>query len=98
MDLNWFLFAIGANETWRKGRKLLDRSLRPGAMTSYSQMIQEKTREFLGQLRANPKDFRAHIVLSVGTCSSYRMTTNAHTDGLAAFRENLSCHSRMATT
>jgi hypothetical protein len=98
MELNWFLFAIGANETWRKGRKLLDRSLRPGAMTSYWPMIQEKTREFLVRLRANPKGFRSHIVLSVGTCSLYRVAINAHIDGLAAFRENLSCLSRTATT
>jgi hypothetical protein len=94
MELDWPLSTIRMNETWRKGRKLLDHSLRPGAMTSYWPMIQEKTREFLGRLRANPKDFRAHIVLSVGTCSLYCMTV----DSPAAFREDLSCHSRMATT
>jgi hypothetical protein len=66
MDLDWPMFMTGMTETWRKGRKLLDLSLRPGAMISYSQMIQEKTREFLVQLRANPKDFHAHLELSVG--------------------------------
>ena len=62
----WPLFVIGMTESWRKGRKLLDRGLRIGAMVSYQQMMQEKTRESLAQLRANPKDFRAHLELSVG--------------------------------
>jgi hypothetical protein len=53
-------------ESWRKGRKLLDRSLRLGEMVLYRQMMQEKAREFLAQLRADPKDFRAHVQLSVG--------------------------------
>jgi cytochrome P450 len=51
------------DETWRDGRKLLDRSLGRGAMISYRQMMQERTREFLAQLRANPKDLHAHIDL-----------------------------------
>ena len=53
----------GTSETWRKGRKLLDGSLRPGAIMSYRQMMQEKTWEFLAQLRANPKDFDTHVEL-----------------------------------
>ncbi|KAN0109867.1 cytochrome P450 [Russula decolorans] len=66
MDMNWPVFMTGMTETWRKGRKLLDRSLRPGAMISYQQMIQEKTREFLAQLRSTPKDFEAHVGLLQG--------------------------------
>jgi hypothetical protein len=53
-------------ESWLKGRKLLDRGLGIGGMAYYRQMMQEKTRDFLAQLRANPKDFRAHLELSVG--------------------------------
>jgi hypothetical protein len=34
-------------------------------MISYHQMMQEKTREFLAQLRTNPKKFRDHIGRSV---------------------------------
>jgi cytochrome P450 len=60
------MFVIGMTESWRKGRKLLDRGLRIGAMVSYRQMMQEKTRESLARLRANPKDFRVHLELSVG--------------------------------
>ena len=56
----------GMTETWRKGRKLWDGSLRLGAMVSYRQMMQEKTREFLAQLYSDPKDFRAHVDMLVG--------------------------------
>ena len=56
----------GMTETWREGRKLLDRSLRPGAMVSYRQMMQEKTREFLARLSATPKDLYAHVELLDG--------------------------------
>ena len=63
--MDWPVFMSGMSETWRQGRKLLDRSLRPGAVTSYRQMIQEKTIGFLAQLRVNPKDFDAHVELSV---------------------------------
>ena len=65
MDMNWSLFNTGTNETWRGGRKLLDGGLRPGAMISYRQMMQEKTREFISRLIATPKDFHEHIELSV---------------------------------
>ena len=64
--MDWPLFMIGMTETWREGRKLVDHSLRPGAVMTYGHMIQEKTHEFLAELRATPKDFRTHIDLSVG--------------------------------
>ena len=67
--MDWPLFMTGTTETWRKGRKILDGNLRPGAMASYRQMMEEKTRDLLGQLRATPKDFHAHLKLSVGCLS-----------------------------
>jgi cytochrome P450 len=54
---------IGLSETWRKERKILDGSLRPGAVMSYRQVMQEKTVELLVQLRANPKDFDNRVKL-----------------------------------
>jgi hypothetical protein len=64
MDFDWAIFMIGISETWRKERKILDNSLRPGAiMMSYRQMMQEKTHDFLVQLHANPKGFDNHIKL-----------------------------------
>ena len=50
---------------WREGRKLLDRSLRPGATASHRRFIEEKTHLFLGQLLTTPKAFRVHINLLV---------------------------------
>ena len=64
MEMDWHLALLQHNERWREGRKLIDRSLRPGATSSYRQMIEEKTRGFLGQLLAAPDDFRDHIKLS----------------------------------
>jgi cytochrome P450 len=61
MDMDWPLFMIGTTEIWRKGRKILDGNLRPGAMGLYRQMMEEKTRDLLAQLRATPKDFHAHL-------------------------------------
>jgi hypothetical protein len=66
MDMDWPVFMARMSDTWREGRRLLDRSLRPGATILYRQMMQEKTREFLAQLFATPKDFRAHIEQLVG--------------------------------
>ena len=64
--MDWTLFMTGMTETWRGGRKIVDRNLRPSAVMTYEQMMQEKTREFLTQLFTTPKNFRAHIKLSVG--------------------------------
>ena len=64
--MDWPIFNSRITETWREGRKILDHSLRMGAITSYHQMMQEKTREFLAELYAHPKDFRELVDLSVG--------------------------------
>ncbi|KAI0278780.1 cytochrome P450 [Russula aff. rugulosa BPL654] len=58
---DWPVFTIGVNEAWRKERKILDTSLRPGAVMSYRQVMEEKTRELLVQLCTDPKDFIAHV-------------------------------------
>ena len=67
--MDWPLFMTGRTETWREGRKLVDHNLRPGAVMQYGQLMQEKTREFLTELFAAPKNFYAHIELSVGRLS-----------------------------
>jgi hypothetical protein len=66
VDYEWPVFVAKFNETWRKKRKMLDTSLRPGAIMSYQQVMEEKTRELLVRLCADPTDFVAHIDLSVG--------------------------------
>jgi cytochrome P450 len=64
--MDWPLFMSGMTETWHEGRKLLDRSLRPGAMISYRQMIQETTHDFLSALLSTPTDLHTHIEQLVG--------------------------------
>jgi cytochrome P450 len=66
MDYEWPVFMTGLGETWHKERKILDSSLRPGAIVSYRQVIEEKTRELLVQLHENPRDFHVHVKRSVG--------------------------------
>ena len=66
MDLGWPLFMIRMGDAWREGRKLLDGNLRSGAIISYRQMMQEKTREFLANVFTTPKDVQSHIELLVG--------------------------------
>ncbi len=80
--MDWPLFMNGMTETWRKGRKILDGSLRPDVMMSYREVIQEKTHELLAQLRTNPRDFRAHVRLLVGcTCYIARLLTPRQPSG-----------------
>jgi hypothetical protein len=65
MGVDWILPISRIGKYWRDGRKLLDRSLRPGATASHRRLIEEKTHLFLGQLLATPKAFREHIDLLV---------------------------------
>lgn len=63
--MDWIVPLTRKGEYWRERRRLLDRSLRPGSTASHGRVIEEKTRSFLGRLISTPKDFRAHIDLSV---------------------------------
>ena len=63
--MDWFVPNTGMCDAWREERKLLDRGLRAGTTVSYRHMMEEKTRWFLEQLIANPKEFHHHIELSV---------------------------------
>jgi len=66
MEVDWLLSVTEYGERWREGRKIADRSLRPGAISLYHQRIEEKTRAFLRQLLASPAEFRGHIELFQG--------------------------------
>ena len=61
--MDWIVSTARSNEHWREGRRLLDRSLGPGATVSYRRMMEEKTRVFLGGLLESPEDFLGHIGL-----------------------------------
>ncbi|KAI0264154.1 cytochrome P450 [Gloeopeniophorella convolvens] len=66
MELDWPLHSLNRAEPWREGRRILDRSLKSGAIASYHQMIQEKIRSFLGQLLESPENFKEHAQLLQG--------------------------------
>ncbi|KAI9448690.1 cytochrome P450 [Lactarius psammicola] len=66
MELDWLLPTTRMSEYWRGGRRLLDRSLGPGATASYRRMIEDNTRMFLGRLLEAPEDFFDHIGLLQG--------------------------------
>ena len=56
MEMEWTFPIARKGKYWREGRRLLDRSFRPGATTSHRRLIEERTRVFLGQclpLRSN---------------------------------------------
>ena len=63
--MNWIISNLGKVDSWREGRKLLDRGLRAGSTISYRQMMQEKTHWFLAQLLSDPNEFHHHIKLSL---------------------------------
>ena len=65
MEVDWLLPVTEYGERWREGRKIADRSLRPGAISLYHQRIEEKTHALLRQLLSSPAEFRGHIELSV---------------------------------
>ena len=68
MDVDWIFPIARKGKYWREGRRLLERSFRPGETDSHWRMIEDNTRVFLGQLLATPKAFREHIDLSVSCC------------------------------
>jgi hypothetical protein len=65
LEMDWLLPVARKGEVWREGRKILDRSLRPGSTMAYRQMMHENIRGFLARVLVTPKDFLDHIRLSV---------------------------------
>jgi hypothetical protein len=93
MGVNWTLPGIRKGKPWRDGRKLLDRSLRPGATALHRRLIEEKTHAFLSQLLSTPKHFREHIDLLVSLLNFPTII-----DTSPVFKENLFCTSLMGTS
>ncbi|KAH9021877.1 cytochrome P450 [Lactarius hengduanensis] len=61
LGIDWLLPMSRMGKYWRESRKLLDRSLRPGAAALDRRLIEEKTCVFLGQLLATPMAYRKHL-------------------------------------
>jgi cytochrome P450 len=67
---DWPLVIARSDDRWRRGRKLLDRGLGPGATASYRPMLQAGAHKLLSRLLASPRKWQAHIELSVEFLSS----------------------------
>ncbi|KAH9170543.1 cytochrome P450 [Lactarius sanguifluus] len=61
LDVVWMLPMARVSNYWREGRKLIERSFRPGASALDRRLIEERVHVYLGWLLANPKGFRDHI-------------------------------------
>lgn len=77
MEWEWLLPIARSNHRWRLGRRLLDRGLRPGVITSYRPMVQAKAHLLLSRLLAKPDQWEAYLELSVEFLSGAR-----YNDGL----------------
>jgi len=66
MEWGWLLTSARYGEFWRQGRKVLDRSLRPGAAAAYRPMQESKARLLLTRILKDPKDWEAHVELLQG--------------------------------
>ena len=65
MGWNWILtFGRSDDDSWRQGRRMLERGLRPGAAISYRSIIQARTHVFLSRLLETPHQWEAHLDLS----------------------------------
>jgi len=65
MGWQWVLPTARSDEHWRRGRKILDRGLRPGAAASHRPMLQTRARVLLSRLLTNPRQWEDYIDLSV---------------------------------
>ena len=63
MEWHWILPLTKYGEEWRQKRNLLDRSLRPGAATTYRPMQQARARLLLARLLATPNEWKDHVEL-----------------------------------
>jgi len=65
MGWQWVLATTRGDERWRRGRKLLDRGLRPGAAAAHRLMLQTRAHVFLSRLLTSPYQWEAHTELRV---------------------------------
>ncbi|KAI0064843.1 cytochrome P450 [Artomyces pyxidatus] len=66
--LKWVLPSTQMSEYWRASRRIVDRALRPAAITAqYQPILKAKTHEVLERLLSSPANFREHIELFQGS-------------------------------
>ena len=72
MKLEWNIVFSRYNKSFRQGRKLLDRRLRPAAVPLYRPVLEAKAHDFLARISANPDELEAHIHQFVGFLRCHR--------------------------
>jgi hypothetical protein len=65
MGWQWVVPIARSGERWQRGRKLLDRGLRPGAAALHRPMLQARARVLLTRLLTDPQRWEGHIDLSI---------------------------------
>ena len=61
MKLEWILVFSRYNESFRRARKLLDRSLRPATVASYRPVLETRVHNLLARVLAKPDELEAHL-------------------------------------
>jgi len=87
MEWHWNISTARSGDRWRKGRRILDRGLRPGSAALYRLMIQARARALLSRLLANPDQWEDQSELSVGVLlGSYSILELNYLETRLAFR------------
>ncbi|KAI0056400.1 cytochrome P450 [Artomyces pyxidatus] len=61
MEWGWFVPTARFDDSWRAGRKILDRGLRPNVAIQYQPMQTTKVHDLLKHLVSEPEKFKEHI-------------------------------------
>ena len=76
MGWEWFLPTARYGESWRQGRKVLDRGLGPRAAVVHRAFQESKARVLLTRILASPDEWEAHTELSGTPLSERRPLSN----------------------
>lgn len=73
MKWDWMMAFLKYTDSWRLGRKLLDRSLRPANITKYYPLLETKANHLLTQVLASPDELEDHLTQLVASLRCHRL-------------------------
>ena len=73
MKWDWMMAFAKYTDSWRLGRKLLDRSLRPATITKFHSLLEMKTHYLLTQVLTSPDDLEDHLTQFVASLRCRRL-------------------------
>ena len=65
MDVQWSVLLARYGEHWRFRRKIVERSFRPGSLSTYRVIQETRARGLATRLLQSPQEWITHIELSV---------------------------------